>query len=392
MSTLSPHRHDAPCNATPRALYVHVPFCPHVCAYCDFHKMRRSEPLVATYLDRLVEEIADLGLRYGGPLDTLYLGGGTPSHLSDAELERVFTAVHEAFGGNARIETTLEADPLTFDAQRLAHFASLGVTRLSIGVQSLQDEVLRFLSRIHDARAARQAIDLALAAGFEVSADLITAIPGQDVDMDLRAFAETGVPHVSVYTLTIEPWTPFALRKIRVDEDRAARDYERAAEVLAAHGYARYEVSNHAKPGFEAKHNAVYWHGASFLAAGPSAAAYLPSDTGFGRRVTNPPIKAWLEQTPGEQEDLDAETYLLERFLTGLRTTRGVDLDLERHVTGIDPRERFAAVLNDATLAPLFERLARGRHSTQPDAGDTLRVRPEGLLVLDAILRRFAEA
>ena len=370
----------------PRSLYLHVPFCPHVCPYCDFHKMRRDERLVARYLDRLEQEIAEAGTRFGGPLETLYLGGGTPSHLGDDELRRVLEAVGRAFDLRAAREVTLEADPATFDAARARFFAELGVTRLSIGLQSTQDAVLRFLGRAHDAATGLDAVATAVASGLEVSADLILAVPGQDPAEDLDRLAAIGVGHVSVYTLTIEPYTPFARRKVTVDEDRAADDYALAAERLARHGYRRYEVSNHALPGREAVHNQVYWHGAYFLGLGPSAAGYLPLGDGtdpadLGQRVTNPPIKAWLRGDPPERDPLTPHEHLLERLMTGLRTTRGVHLDALTTRAGIDPRDRFAPVLEDEVAA--------GRLTLD---GATLRATDVGLPLLDAILRRFFAA
>ena len=378
MSVLPPE----PTATRPVAAYLHVPFCPHVCPYCDFHKMRRDEGLVAAYLDRLEEEILAAAEAWPGPLETIYLGGGTPSHLSDAELARVVAALDRGFGLPAQRETTLEADPLTFDAERLRFFRELGFDRVSIGLQSTQDEVLRFLGRRHTADEGLAAVDAALEAGLEVSADLITAIPRQDAVADFERLAATGVPHISVYTLTIEPYTPFALRRVRVDEDRAADDYERAAEVLSRHGYRRYEVSSHAKPGHESLHNQVYWHGASFLGFGPSAAGFLPTANGLGRRVHNPPIKTWLQGDAPESEDLGAEDHALERLMTGLRTARGVDLDALAARTGIDVRDRWRPVLD--------EERAQGRLVLyEGPSGATLRATPDGILLLDGILRRF---
>ena len=388
----------------PRSLYLHVPFCPHVCPYCDFHKMRRNEDLVGAYLSRLEAEIAEAGERFGGPLDTLYLGGGTPSHLSDAELERVFAALDRAFGLPARVETTIEADPATFDAARLERFRALGIGRLSIGLQSTQDEVLRFLGRAHDAATGLAAVRTALDAGFEVSADLITAVEGQDARADLETLAATGVQHVSVYTLTIEPYTPFALRRVHVDHDRAADDYALAADVLSTHGFERYEVSNHARPGHASVHNQVYWHGAFFMGLGPSAAGYLPLGDGtdpadLGQRVTNPPIKAWLRGDPPSRERIDPREHVLERLMTGLRTVRGVDLDALAARAGIDVRERYEDVLRDELAAGRLEVATPGEPPTEdgaaaPDArsGTVLRATERGLVVLDAVLRRFFAA
>lgn len=157
-----------------RHFYLHVPFCPSICPYCDFHKMLRHEGLVARYLDRLESEAAQVAELYGGAgLDTVYLGGGTPSHLTDPELERVFALLERHWGGVGALETTLEADPLTFDAQRLQRWRELGVDRLSIGLQSTDDDVLKYLGRLHDSRQGLDAVKVALDAGFRVNVDVM---------------------------------------------------------------------------------------------------------------------------------------------------------------------------------------------------------------------------
>src|SRR5690606_6713651 len=211
--------------------------------------MLRHEGLAARYVARLERELLELGDRWGGPLDTLYFGGGTPSHLRDDELTRVFAAVDRAFGGAGRLETTLEADPLTFDLERLERFARLGVSRLSIGLQSTQDEVLRVLGRLHDGSQGMEAVAGGIASGLRVNVDVMTAIEGQDLELDLRRIVGLGARHVSVYTLTVEPGTPFALRGIEVDEELDAGSYALAARTLAELGLRRYEVSNHHVPG-----------------------------------------------------------------------------------------------------------------------------------------------
>lgn len=338
--------------------------------------MRRHEGLVAGYLDRLETEARELHAQYPGPLDTIYFGGGTPSHLEDDELERITSFFADTWGWPARLETTLEADPLTFDPARLQRFRDWGIDRLSIGLQSTQDEVLRFLGRRHDGRAGLEAVTWALDAGFEVSADIITAVPGQDAERDLHALAATGVPHVSVYTLSVEPFTPFALRGVRVDPDREADDYDLADRVLSTYGYERYEVSSHAKPGHTSQHNQIYWHGEPFLALGPSAAGYLPGNGGLGIRTRNAPIKTWLEGEPPHREESTPRDYVLERLMTGLRTTAGVDLREVSRVSGIDVDERYAEPLDAAR--------AKG---WLIQSGGRLRATSAGLARLDAILR-----
>ena len=369
----------------PRALYLHVPFCPQVCPYCDFHKMRRHEPLVAAYLDRLEAEAAALAAHWPGALRTLYLGGGTPSHLSDAELERLLVALRAGWGGLGSLETTLEADPGTFDAARAARWRAAGITRLSIGMQSTQDHVLRFLGRAHSGAQALEAARQALAAGLQVSLDVITAVPGQDARADLEAAAASGAQHVSVYTLTVEPFTPFARRGVQVDEERAADDYELAEAVLAEHGLARYEVSNHARPGFESHHNQVYWRGDGWLALGPSAAGFEPPRAfdppgTRGVRTRNHPIKAWLRGEAPERTPVDGPTLALELLMTGLRTREGVDLGRLRARTGVDARARFPRSLAVAQAHDLLQ--LEGSH---------LRATRAGMRVLNAVLRHFFE-
>lgn len=364
-----------------RSIYLHVPFCPHVCPYCDFHKMLRNEGLVARYLDRLEQEALAQAERHPGRPDTVYFGGGTPSHLSDAELERVVAVLDRTFGFPGRLETTLEADPLTFTPDRLARFRDLGFDRLSIGLQSTQDQVLRYLGRVHDGREGLQALDWALASGLRVNADIITAVPGQDAELDLRTVAGTGVEHMSVYTLTVEPGTPFALRGVTIDPEREANDFELVAGVLAPFGLERYEVSNFARPGQESRHNLGTWRGETYLGLGPSASSHLPEGGPFGMRLRNPTIRAWLEGAAPERELLGPEDVVLERLLTGLRTREGVDLTALERRTGRTP----------ATMAPRWWRDAL-RHRLLTVDGDRLRATDAGLARLDALLRSFVRA
>lgn len=369
---------DADTRPVVRALYLHVPFCPSICPYCDFHKMLRDERLVVRFLDRLEREAEALAERYAGPFDTIYLGGGTPSHLSDSELARVAAMLDRHWGFPARLETTLEADPLTFDPQRLDRLRALGFDRLSIGVQSTDDAVLGTLGRVHKGAEGLQAVRWALAAGFRVNADVITAVTGQDAMRDLHAVASTGVSHMSVYSLTIEPGTPFARRGVHVDPQREADDFEATGAVLASYGLERYEVSNFARPGEASLHNQGTWRGDAYLALGPSASSLLPDGGPFGHRSKNPPMRAWLEGHPPEQEQRSAKDVVLERLLTGLRTTEGIDLDALYERTGIDVRRSAVRWLSDAS-----------RHGLLALEDSTLRATDDGLERLDALLRSY---
>jgi oxygen-independent coproporphyrinogen-3 oxidase len=343
--------------------------------------MRRNENLVRLYLDRLEREAEKWHSLYPGPLDTIYFGGGTPSHLVDAELERIIRVLDRTWGWPARIETTFEADPLTFDPERLQKWRALGVNRLSIGLQSTQNPVLHFLGRLHNSTQGLEAIHWALQAGFDTSADLITAVPGQDITADLNTLAITGVPHVSVYTLTVEPATPFGRRGIHVDPEREADAFESAEHILSQYGYVRYEVSSHARPGSESQHNQIYWHGNYFLALGPSAASFIPQDGTPGVRLTNPPIKEWLQGHSAERHEITPDTFVLEMLMTGLRTRRGIDLELLERRTGIRVNERYRVVIDDALEQGFLEL-----------EGANLRATNAGLMLLNTLLGKFFDA
>ncbi len=370
----------------PRALYLHVPFCPQVCHYCDFHKMRRNERLVAAYLQRLERDAAALAARWPGPLDTAYFGGGTPSHLTDAELDRVLAAVRAGWGGLGQHETTLEADPGTFDEARALRWRAAGISRVSIGMQSTQDPVLRFLGRSHSGEQALRAARDARSAGLQVSLDVITAVPGQDARADLEAAAASGAQHVSVYSLTVEPHTPFARRGVRIDEDRAADDFELAEALLGRHGLERYEVSNHAREGYESRHNRTYWRGDGYLALGPSAAGFEPPSASDpagtrGVRTRNAPIKAWLQGAAPERTPVDGPALALELLMTGLRTREGLELARVEARTGVVLAQRFGPQLQQALEAGLLQ-----------ERGGWLVATRRGLMLLNAVLRSFFAA
>jgi oxygen-independent coproporphyrinogen-3 oxidase len=221
------------------------------------------------------------------------------------------------------------------------------------------------------------AVELALEAGFTVSADLITAVPGGDAERDLHALARTGVPHVSVYNLTVEPNTPFARRGVRVDENKEADDYAHADAVLSRYGLERYEVSSHAKPGYEARHNGVYWSGEHFLALGPSAASFVPA-AGLGERRTNRGIKGWLARDEPEVLSVGPLEFVQDVLMTGLRTRRGVDLAYLSQRAGFDVSAHYAAELGRLTEAGLVEQY-----------GPYLRATERGLTQLNGVVASF---
>lgn len=316
------------------SLYLHVPFCPTLCPYCDFQVVRRGPGWVEAYLKRLKEEAQRLYEIHPEPLKTLYLGGGTPSFLRDRELIALFQALPWKLEADA--EVTLEANPGTLNRERMALLKDLRVNRLSLGVQSFQEGVLRFLGRAHGRRGALKAVEMALEGGFRVSLDLILGLPMQEVEKDLEEAASLGVGHVSAYTLQVEKGTPLALSGLKEDPEREAWAMGKAEAVLEGAGLLRYEISNFAKPGEEARHNLAYWRNGFWLALGPSAAGQYPG-TGpvYAFRRTNPPLPRWLGGEPPQEEAISPLEHAKESLMLGLRLKEGVDVGALEGRTGL---------------------------------------------------------
>jgi len=337
-----------------RHLYLHVPFCPTICPYCDFHVLRRTKGAVAIYLEGLEKEAARLFELHPESLDTIYVGGGTPSFLRDAELESLFAALPWAVDEGA--EVTLEVNPGTVNHRRLEFIKGLGVNRLSIGVQSFSDETLHFLGRTHDAASARKTVAEALELGFSVSLDLMLALPGQNVRADLETAAVLGVDHVSAYTLQIEPGTPLALQKLATEPDDEAAAFALAREILGAAGLRRYEVSNYARPGAESRHNLAYWRMNSWGGLGPAAAGHFLTgeEKVVSRRTTNPPLPRWLAGEPPERVALGPLDFAKEALMMGLRIREGVDLRQLEERTGLELRRTLASAADELAGANLL--------------------------------------
>jgi len=334
--------------AGPPSLYVHVPFCRSKCPYCDFYSLPAGKgvgvPPQAQYLELLKKEWNLLG--GPGPFPTIYTGGGTPSVLEG----KVFSALLDflssllAPGG----EWTLEANPESLEREKLQAMKEAGVTRLSLGVQSLEERNLRFLGRIHDARRARAALEEARRLGPpDLSADLILGLPGQEEENllgEIDGLLQAGVNHLSFYLLTLEPGTPLQGRASRGEvslpgEEKQASLLLGARAALESRGLRPYEISNAARPGRECLHNLRYWLGGDYLGLGPSAAGLLE-----GKRWRNPAsLEAWAraleEGRPAreEEERLPPFRAASERVWLQLRTCWGTDLEEVRVLTGAPP-------------------------------------------------------
>lgn len=364
-----------------QGLYIHVPFCPTICPYCDFQVVRRHGGIVEAYLVRLASEARALYQQYPNPPQTVYFGGGTPSFLRGHELVRLREALPWRFEG---AEVTMEANPGTLNRERLGLLKDLGINRLSIGVQSFQDSVLRTLGRAHGRKGAFQAVEMALEAGFRVSIDLILGLPEQDFESDLMEAAGLGIGHVSAYTLQIEPGTPFEVNQVRLDEDLEATAFEGAEAILGAVGLLRYEVSNFARPGQESQHNQLYWKHGFWGALGPGAAghfAYTGSDSAdsYSVRTLNPPLPRWLAGERPNSEAISPLEHAKEALMLGLRLRSGVDLAALEQRTGLPLWDR---------LGPAITRLEQeGRLEPQGQA-----IRTTNLGLVHPVILRLWEA
>jgi oxygen-independent coproporphyrinogen-3 oxidase len=329
----------------PLGVYIHWPYCARVCPYCDFNVVRapkdkqRREGEARKLADSILADLEAQTARLADRrLVSLFFGGGTPSLMDPDDVGRLIAAARRAWPAAEDLEVTLEANP--GDASPFAAFADAGVNRLSLGVQSLNDDELRFLGRDHDAETARRALEHATSAFRRVSADLIYALPDQTTAAWASALAEVAafdLEHLSPYQLTIEPGTAFdrAVRRrawATPESDAAAELYETTQTVLQSLGFEAYEVSNHARgPAGRSRHNLLYWRGEDYLGLGPGAHGRI---TRRGARIaTEAPrgIGAYIDRvrqtgSGAVETSLQPREQALERLLMGLRTLEGVDL------------------------------------------------------------------
>jgi len=358
-----------PPNASeaPLGIYVHFPFCSVRCTYCDFPTVAGRDERIEAYLDALIEEIATHQPDAAGAADTVFLGGGTPSRMTAAQTARVLDALRARFALAAEAEITLEGNPESLSAAALAGFRDAGVTRISVGVQSLDDAVLARVGRAHDAKDARRAVADAKGAGFhDVSVDLIAGLPGERGEAWRRTVSEVvswAPDHVSVYLLETDKDTPLArgVRSGRVrieDDDALAAMYETTAEALEAAGYPLYEISNFARPGHRSRHNLKYWTDAPYAGFGLGAHGYVGGERRANVRDLDGYVGAIAEgRSPREwAEPFDRERRLEEALFLGLRVAEGLDLAAIRERYGLDPEARYAEAWERAAAAGLIAR------------------------------------
>jgi len=330
------------------AVYVHIPFCPTKCGYCDFNSYAGSgEDLVERTVAAQIAEIQRSPWR-GRPASTIFFGGGTPTFLSERQLLSIFEAVLEAHPPLPHCEITSEANPGTVDAAKFAAMREAGFNRVSLGAQSFQDADLLKLGRVHRSGEIERAVDAARSAGFDnLNLDLMFALPDQSVhawrrNLDRALALEP--EHLSLYCLTLEPNTPFYKRHLHgeltvPDEDTQTEMYEACLGRMAEAGYGQYEISNFATPGRECRHNLAYWHGLEYAGYGPGAVGCVQGEAGL-RRYTNlklPERYAAAVQAGQpicfEEEILGEAELATEAIMLGVRLNEGLDLN----ETAVDP-------------------------------------------------------
>ena len=374
-------------------VYIHWPFCLSKCPYCDFNSHVRREPIdEPRFVRAFTAEIAATAARVPGrTVSTIFFGGGTPSLMQPATVGAILDAIAIHWNVAPGVEVSLEANPTSVEATRFRGYRTAGVNRVSLGVQALDDRVLAELGRMHTSREALDAVGIARSIFERYSFDLIYARPRQnpkDWAAELtRALAEAG-DHLSLYQLTIEEDTPFAaLRaagKLVIPDDDLGRElYDTTQEVCAAHGLPAYEISNHARPGGECRHNLVYWRGHEYAGIGPGAHGRLDIDGTRYATATERRPEAWLMRVEANghglitDDPLTREDMADEFLLMGLRLAEGIDIARFRELSGRS--------LDPARIAMLHE---HGLVETTADG--RLRVTLPGFPVLDAVVADLA--
>jgi oxygen-independent coproporphyrinogen-3 oxidase len=376
---------SAVCWPVPRAAYIHVPFCRHRCGYCNFSVVADRDDLIERFLVAIDRELAG----WSRPaVDSVFLGGGTPSHLGAEQLDRLLHLVRARLELEPSVEWSIEANPEDITSQRLDVLVRHGVNRISLGVQSFEPQKLSTLQRGHSGEAARESIVAAAQRIGSVSIDLIFAAPGEDMAVwqrDLETALALPIGHLSSYALTFEKGANFWGRRRRgelcpASETTEIEMYQLARTLTAAAGWEHYEISNFARPGARCRHNLAYWDGRGWYAAGPGAARFVGGRREVNHRSTTTylrRIEAGLDPT-AESEPISVEQYARERAAFGIRMIEGIDLAEIEGSCGVPLRQRCCAAIQRSLREGLV-------HSS----GTHLRLSEQGILFADTVAARF---
>jgi putative oxygen-independent coproporphyrinogen III oxidase len=385
-------------NSPLAGLYIHIPFCLKKCPYCDFFSITDLS-LQPLFTDALISEMRMLG-NTGLVFDTLYIGGGTPSVLDNAVLEKIIFAARQCFDISSDAEITLEVNPGTVTPAQMEHYRKIGVNRINIGIQSFNPENLIFLGRIHSDRDAETAVKWAQKSGFEnIGLDLIYGIPGQtDASWlkDLKTAVDLRPQHLSCYILSYEPDTPLYndLKNqifTPLSEQRLCEMYETTVAFLSARHYVQYETSNFAREAVEyrdtkspltrvSRHNMKYWNFAPYIGLGPSAHSFIHQK----RFWNHSSVKKYIRELAagrlprGGEEVLNSEQQWIEAVYLGLRQTKGIDLDAIEKKFGVNFKAKYAGIIADLEGKGLIQ-VSQSRCA----------LTPKGMMLLDSIATMF---
>ena len=365
------------------SLYVHIPFCKAKCSYCDFYSIDYDAQLVENCVDVISSQIQSNRIKFN--YKTVYFGGGTPSILNCNQLEKLFRSTQSQEG----IEYTVEVNPESLTVEKLELMKQCKINRLSIGVQSFNDDVLGFLGRVHSAKKAENSVYMAQSNDIDnISIDLIYAVPGKTFDMwkhELAKVCELGVKHVSLYSLTYERATPMykdlaKSKFVAVSDSDDAKMYIYAQDFLIDNGFIQYEISNFAKPDFYSRHNNNYWQNNEYLGIGPGAVEYIDGT----RRRNISDVKKYIdnyrqkEEVFEEAETLQSQEYALETAILNLRSIGGINFDLFLKKTGYDIQKLKKEEINKLVQQDLIENFDGG-----------LRLSKKGFRFYDHIARQM---
>ena len=369
-------------------IYIHIPFCKQACSYCDFYFVTRQYQK-QDFVDELIKEIHHKkNTKFTDePVNTIYFGGGTPSLLTPHQVEAILNAIREVFDIDL-IEITLEMNPDDVSKEYLSGLKSAGINRASMGIQSFNPELLKFMNRAHTSEEALKCLEILHASAFDIfTVDLIYGNPGQSLDIlknDIETILKFNPPHVSAYSLTIEPRTRLG-KQVQLgridppDDDKVSDHFDMVVEKLGEAGIMQYEVSNYAKTGHEAIHNSNYWNHKNYLGLGPGAHSFWWDDgnQSANRWENQGNLKAYLNGKWEKQtnpESLNLADLAEERLMLGLRTKRGVSKD--------ELKSTYDFEFNDRQLAYL----KKLNESGKANVGDNIQLTREGLKIADAIL------
>lgn len=369
-------------------VYIHIPFCKKICGYCDFYRITGTE-LLSGYTDALVKEMTMRNDYLSGePVDTIYIGGGTPSVLPPQMLEKIMNGIRAVFSVDSKAEITIEVNPDDINREYLSALKYLSFNRISMGVQSWNDRYLKMLNRRHDAKGAEKAVAEVLNSGFvNFSVDMIYGLPGMKNSEWERSLEKTfsfDIKHLSAYHLTIEEGTPFhKMRKQgllkEIDEEESNNQFATLIDIAGTHGFLHYEISNFCRDGWFSRHNTSYWKQVPYLGLGPSAHSF----NGYSRQWNVSDVKKYIGAINNgcadyEKEELDFRKKFNEYLMTSLRTMWGIDLE---YVETNFEKEGFDYITSIADRFVSYGMMRREKNS--------LILTDQGVMIADNIISEF---